>query len=53
MVWNGNYCIANPCQGGRIWDNFQRRCLCPEGSQYINNICQRPRDICREPKIYD
>ena len=47
-VWNGTYCIANPCVGGKIWDNFRRQCLCLGGRVFINNVCIPPEIACKD-----
>jgi len=31
MVWNGRYCVANPCFNGQLWDAINRQCTCPGG----------------------
>ena len=45
-VWNGNYCINNPCDGGRVWDNFSRKCICVNNFQFLNGICSPPEIFC-------
>lgn len=52
-VWNGNFCIANPCIGGKIWDNFQRECVCLAGRVFVNGLCLPPEVACSNERVWD
>ena len=49
-VWNSQYCIANPCKGGSVWDNTLKRCICVGGKIMVNGICTTPEYTCQPPK---
>ena len=52
-VWNGKYCIANPCSGGKIWDNYKKSCLCASGWIFYNGACVPPQVSCTGGQIWD
>ena len=30
-----------------------RKCICPDGFEYINGKCVKPESLCKNGKIYD
>ena len=52
-VWNGQYCIANPCSGGKIWDNVKKACICVGGKIEHEGICVPPQITCSYGQIWD
>ena len=41
-VWDGKYCIANHCSGGKIWDNLYKKCICLDSMIFFKGRCVPP-----------
>jgi hypothetical protein len=47
------YCMANPCNGGQIWDNAAKACICPGDKVLVNGVCVAPQISCVNGQIWD
>lgn len=52
-VFNGNYCIANYCQGGQVWDQSLKNCICVGGKILVNGYCVSPDTTCTYGRVWN
>ena len=45
--------MANPCQGGKIWDNYKKQCFCPKGTVFNHGFCLPPEIGCDNGKVWN
>ena len=51
--WNGNYCISNPCDNGRIWSEEFRACVCSDFKVWTGEKCIPPQISCSNGQVWD
>lgn len=38
--------MINPCVGGKVWDNYLKKCICVGGKVWINDKCTYQESLC-------
>ena len=52
-MFNGIYCILNPCSNGRFWDDQAKACKCPDQKIWDSRACVPPRIDCTNGRVWD
>lgn len=52
-VWNGAFCIANPCPYGQFWNDTIKSCQCPDNKMYVNQACVPPQIACTDGRVWN
>ena len=52
-VFNGHFCLSNPCSNGRMWNETVKACMCPDNKIWNSGACLPPRIDCTNGRVWD